>query len=384
MGVKGIRKSNKKPPVLSHEFIIQNHADIISCIMVVFVFGMLVPLTSSLCNSFVTLQYGTEISEKMTRYGIGLKDICTIFFYSLVCIILHAIQQEYVLDKISKKLHLSKIKTSMFNDSGQLLVFYLLLIIWSGDLIIKEDLLLNIRFLWEGYPHIYMPFLMKFFYIVQIGYWIHTYPELYFSKTKREEIPSKIKFSTINLFYVSAAYVFHFNRVGVLLLFLHSLSEGFYHFARLFNIIDKEEKNSKIANMVSDIVFALSRISTIILSLVTFSIGLTKSEKPEIERPEGDYNTLLVRIGAFLLVVVLQLYLLFYFIRDHSKQLREIKIPIRSLLKQQPLTQKKNESVKFSQKKKKSKNTGESELTEADQNLKRNIHSKKGKKNLIN
>lgn len=107
-----------------------------------------------------------------------------------------------------------------------------------------------------------------------------------------------------------------------------------------------------VANMVSDIVFALSRISTIILSLVTFSIGLTKSEKPEIERPEGDYNTLLVRIGAFLLVVVLQLYLLFYFIRDHSKQLREIKIPIRSLLKQQPLTQKKNESVKFSQKKK--------------------------------
>lgn len=45
MGVKGIRKSNKKPPVLSHEFIIQNHADIISCIMVVFVFGMLVPVS---------------------------------------------------------------------------------------------------------------------------------------------------------------------------------------------------------------------------------------------------------------------------------------------------------------------------------------------------
>lgn len=39
------RKSNKKPPILSHEFIIQNHADIVSCVMVLFVFGMIVPVS---------------------------------------------------------------------------------------------------------------------------------------------------------------------------------------------------------------------------------------------------------------------------------------------------------------------------------------------------
>ena len=44
MVVKG-RKSTKKPPVLSHEFIIQNHADIVSCVMVVFVLGMIVPVS---------------------------------------------------------------------------------------------------------------------------------------------------------------------------------------------------------------------------------------------------------------------------------------------------------------------------------------------------
>lgn len=51
-----------------------------------------------------------------------------------------------------------------------------------------------------------MPFLLKFFYIVQIAYWFHGYPELYFSKVKREEMPSKIKFCTINLVYVAVAY----------------------------------------------------------------------------------------------------------------------------------------------------------------------------------
>ena len=38
---------------------------------------------------------------------------------------------------------------------------------------------------------------------------------------------------------------YSFSRVGVLLLFLHYLSEGFYHMARLCDIMDKEEKNSK-------------------------------------------------------------------------------------------------------------------------------------------
>lgn len=35
------RKSPKNPPILSHEFVIQNHADIVSCIAMVFVIGLM-------------------------------------------------------------------------------------------------------------------------------------------------------------------------------------------------------------------------------------------------------------------------------------------------------------------------------------------------------
>jgi len=34
-------KSNKNPPIFSHEFVIQNHADIVSCIAMVFVLGLM-------------------------------------------------------------------------------------------------------------------------------------------------------------------------------------------------------------------------------------------------------------------------------------------------------------------------------------------------------
>lgn len=154
--------------------------------------------------------------------------------------------------------------------------------------------------------------------------------------------------------------------------------------------------------MVSDIVFALSRISTAILSLVTFLIGLSKNEKSE-EIQEGDYNTPLVRFGSFLAVGALQIYLLFFFVKEHITQLKEMKIPITSLLKQPSSQQTTDENGKFTPKKRKGKfstfailialkirkiilnsfldrkSIKESHLTEADQNLKRNIRSKKPK-----
>lgn len=44
MGVKPAigRKPNKNPPILSHEFVIQNHADIVSCMVMVFLVGLMV------------------------------------------------------------------------------------------------------------------------------------------------------------------------------------------------------------------------------------------------------------------------------------------------------------------------------------------------------
>lgn len=41
------RKSGtKNPPFLSHEFVIQNHADIVSCVAMVFVVGLMLQVSS--------------------------------------------------------------------------------------------------------------------------------------------------------------------------------------------------------------------------------------------------------------------------------------------------------------------------------------------------
>ena len=60
-------------------------------------------------------------------------------FYLLISVVMHAIIQEYLLDKVNKKLHLSKIKHAKFNESGQLLAFYITSIVWAGDIVLRFE-----------------------------------------------------------------------------------------------------------------------------------------------------------------------------------------------------------------------------------------------------
>ena len=36
---------------------------------------------------------------------------------------------------------------------------------------------MSVASLWEGYPHASMSFLFKFFFIIQLSYWLHIFPE---------------------------------------------------------------------------------------------------------------------------------------------------------------------------------------------------------------
>ncbi|EMP35739.1 Translocating chain-associated membrane protein 1 [Chelonia mydas] len=100
----GLRRKNKSPPVLSHEFVIQNHADAVSCLAMGLLLGLMFEVTAKYVIIFITVQYNVtyttdDRSEPIHFYEYGPKDIATIFFYMLIAIILHAVIQEYILDE---------------------------------------------------------------------------------------------------------------------------------------------------------------------------------------------------------------------------------------------------------------------------------------------
>ena len=65
----------------------------------------------------------------------------------------------------------------------------------------------SVSFFWSGYPHNAITFMTKFYFIIQLSYWAHSFPEFYFQKVKRDELTSKILFASLNLFIAAAIYV---------------------------------------------------------------------------------------------------------------------------------------------------------------------------------
>ncbi|KAF5296204.1 hypothetical protein FQA39_LY12658 [Lamprigera yunnana] len=370
---KPVRKgSSKNPPILSHEFIIQNHADIVSCIAMVFVIGLMVQATTPIASIFITLQHNVTESGEKLLYLSGPMDWATIFFYSLICIVIHAIIQEYVLDKISKKLHLSKSKLAIFNGSGQLAIFYAMSTLWGLDIIIlKERYIPYMNLVWSDYPAP-MSFLAKLFFIIQLAYCLHEVPELYFQRVKKEEYISKITHSLASLVLIAIPYFLNFNRLLVCLLVLHYISEFTCHFCQVLQTVDKDEKYAKLASLVTTIVLVMTRLGSVVLAVVALWFGLSLGEQHEFDIQAGYFNIAPIRLSLLGGILILQLYHTFNFVSQAVAAMRESKA---STTAARSKPQKKD---KF----KKSKRSGgeESDLPEVDQNTNKNLKNRTHKK----
>ncbi|XP_076171600.1 translocating chain-associated membrane protein 1 [Ptiloglossa arizonensis] len=374
VAIKGRKSSNKNPPIFSHEFIIKNHGDIVSCVTMIFVTGLMVQATSPWAYMFIAIHHNvTSDIENPTipmKYVIGWTDACAVFFYFLITIIMHAVFQEYIFDKISKRLHLSKVKLAKFNESSQLILFYVLSAIWGIDIIVREDLLLNITSLWKEYPAP-LTFSSKLFFIGQLAYWLHCYPELYFQRIKKEDIPPRVVQATIGLLFTLAAYVFNFQQVGILLLVLHYMGDAMLHGARISHFISKKEKVTKMVFLVANTMYIFARIATFAITILVFLYGLSEIDS-SFDYITGNYNNPIIQFSALSIIVVFQAYLSYVFITRQMKRARENAVPI-------PVTVKSKQKLKKKEGKKPIVSEDD-DLPEVDQATKKNLRSRSSAK----
>ncbi|XP_030637470.1 translocating chain-associated membrane protein 2 [Chanos chanos] len=320
------RRRNKSYPFFSQEFLIQNHADIVLTLVIFILIGLMFEATAKTAILFIQPQYNISIlttEGEVSLYHYGWKDCATVLFYLFITIILHAVVQEYVLDKINRRLHLSKSKNTKFNESGQLCVFYLLSSIWSLSVLTSEGYLLHPSSLWENYPHVHLRFQVKFFYLTQLAYWFHALPELYFQKVRKEEIPRQLQYICLYLLHILAAYLLNLTRVGLVLLFLQYLSELGFHLSRLFYFID--DNHHKMFDVWS-VGFVLTRMGTLTLMFLAVGFGLARSENQTLDWETGNFNTLFIRLAVLFLVCSTQSWLLWKFFRFQLRRTREFRL----------------------------------------------------------
>ncbi|KAJ1349014.1 hypothetical protein KIN20_004447 [Parelaphostrongylus tenuis] len=329
----GGRHKKATPPVLSHEFVIQNHGDIMSCVLMVLIVGLMFPLTASMCSVFVAPQYNETVnvtSEQgpvsLTLYRNGPADVFLILFYTVAWVVVHAVIQEYILDKMQRKARLSKVKTFKFTESGHMVLFALYSACHAAY--VMMDFIhsyTDVKRIWLGYPeeHRWMNLNMKMFAILQISYWFHQFPEFYFQKMKADEIRQRTILSMLHICFISAAYIMNFMRFAVVLLALEHVSQTIFHFSRLLHFLEKKEIARNGFN-VWNLIFLIVRLASSVLTVMTFWYGLRQSESAYIDVATGNYNTTYVRLNCLLVVLSLQLFQLWNFTSFHVGRFKEI------------------------------------------------------------
>ncbi|XP_060769796.1 translocating chain-associated membrane protein 2 [Neoarius graeffei] len=320
------RRRNKSYPFFSQEFLIQNHADIVFSLVIFILIGLMFEATAKTAILFIQPQYNISTLStdgELTLYHYGWKDCATVLFYLFITIILHAVVQEYILDKVNRRLHLSKSKNTKFNESGQLCVFYLVSSLWSLYVLATEGYILHPSSLWENYPHVHLRFQVKFFYLTQLAYWLHALPELYFQKVRKEEIPRQLQYICLYLSHILAAYLLNLTRVGLVLLFLQYVSETGFHLSRLIYFID--ETHHKMFDLWS-VGFVLTRMVSLTLMFLSVGFGLARSENQTLDWEAGNFNTLPIRLLVLFLVCSTQSWLLWKFFCFQLRRTREFRL----------------------------------------------------------
>merc|ERR1712117_1013692 len=328
-------------------------------------------------NTTAPVETMPGVFQDLPFYTAGLRDIPAVFFYLLISVVMHAIIQEYLLDKVNKKLHLSKVKYNKFNESGQLLAFYLVSLVWGGDLLMRENLL-YVASIWEGYPHNNMTFLLKFFFIIQISYWLHIFPELYFQKTKKEDMPPKIQYAVLYLAFIGASYVFRFTRLALVLLVIHYLAEVVFHICRILAYSEKTSISSKLFKL-GDLLFVLARLSSVILTVLTFWYGLAQApmEQQVVDLASGNFNTGLFRLNALVAVCLLQAWLMWNFIMFQVKRMREAKsFAVSTAANAAKARKSEQERAKARKARKEQEEERDTDLPEVDQDTKKSLRQR--------
>ena len=188
-----------------------------------------------------------------------------------------------------------KQRQGKFYESGQFSVFFLVSCIWGTFILVSENCLSDLTALWKAHTHNMMTFQMKFFYISQLAYWFHAFPELLFQRSRPQELSQQAVYVGLHLFHIAGAYLLYLNHLGLLLLMMHYFVEFLSHSCDLFYFSD--EKFQKEFSLWA-IVFILGRLVTLIVSLITAGFQLAAGQNGSSDDSAEDVNVLAAKIAV--------------------------------------------------------------------------------------
>lgn len=266
------QKTEKDPPIFSQEYFLQNQADLVSSACLIIISGLLFNSTRAFSAKFCTVQHNTtNLTDPDTKplYAVGRADICMVLFYSLACIAIHAVENEYFWEKIGRRLHLSKTRMSEFMAQGSTMPFHLAIVVGAVYVFVQENVFMNIGNIWEVTPTDEMPLLVKFYWILVISFVFHQFPEMYFMRVKAEEMPDRIIGYTAYLIPIIGAYLTGLVYPASIVLAIHCTAEVLKALSDVVESTGRDEFARPLYRLWS-VAFIIARNVIAVLTVVAF------------------------------------------------------------------------------------------------------------------
>lgn len=128
---------------------------------------------------------------------------------------------------------------SKFNESCWRWFIYSSLVITGLYVLTAQPFFYNLELCWFDYPRQELPADLKFYYLAEMGFYIHELVAVFFHAKKRD-FWEMVVHHVATLFLVGFSYVANFMRMGSIMLLLHDLSDPFLEAAKLFNYAKKQ------------------------------------------------------------------------------------------------------------------------------------------------
>jgi len=120
-----------------------------------------------------------------------------------------------------------------FSESGWKVTIYTFLFIGEVIIVAKEDFFPNTENCWRGWPNIVLSPMMKYFYLVQLGFYIHSaYTHVAF-EVKRSDWWPLMLHHLVTIWLIYFSYSARFAKIGILVLMCHDVNDIFLEAGKL-------------------------------------------------------------------------------------------------------------------------------------------------------
>ncbi|KAL7749249.1 Sphingosine N-acyltransferase lag1 [Sorochytrium milnesiophthora] len=169
-------------------------------------------------------------------YYHGWDDLYFVSFYMVFLIFLRAFTMNYVLKPLSLILGAKKSTQERFAEQAWCVIYYTTTVTVGLSLAYNSPYWLSTKHFWIDYPHLYLSFQFKLYYLLQLSFCINQIYVLHIEKP-RKDYWEYVFHHLITITLVVLSYVGNFTRIGNAVFVTMDMSDVFLALAKCFNYI---------------------------------------------------------------------------------------------------------------------------------------------------